>query len=102
MPPTAAPENIKAYQHKLEKDKIKLDNLPPCLRGKVDSSFFKVHAHRERRFLVIVDISVRSGFFTLVRFSCPGCGKKLTYCHDFAIPYKQYTQQSMMGSLGAS
>ena len=57
MPLTATLEDIKAYQEKVEKNKITPHNLPPCPRCRVDSSFFKIHAYRERRFL----ISVRTG-----------------------------------------
>ena len=32
MPLSATPEDIKAYQKQLEKNKIKPDNLPPCSR----------------------------------------------------------------------
>jgi transposase-like protein len=100
MPPTATLEEIKAYQQKVEKDKITAHNLPPCPRCGVDSAFFKLHAYRERRFLVIVDMSVRSAFCTLVRFSCPGCGKTFTYYPDFALPHKHYTCASIMGFSG--
>jgi len=49
MPPTATLEDIKAYQRKVEKNKITPHSLPPCPRCNVDSSFFKLHAYRERR-----------------------------------------------------
>ena len=39
MPPTATLEDIKAYQQKVEKDKITPHNLPPCPRCSVESSF---------------------------------------------------------------
>jgi hypothetical protein len=49
---SATPEAIKAYQEKLEKNKIKPDNLPPCPRCRVRSKFFKEHAYRDRKFLL--------------------------------------------------
>ena len=58
MPPTATLENIKAYQQKVEKDKITPHNLPPYPRCSVDSSFFKIHAYRERCFWIIVEITL--------------------------------------------
>jgi hypothetical protein len=84
----------------VEKDKIAAHNLPPRPRCRVDSAFFKLHAYRERRFLVIVDMTVRSGLCTLVRFSCPGCGKTFTYYPDFSLFHKHYTCTSMMGFTG--
>jgi hypothetical protein len=97
MPPTATLEDIKAYQQKAEKNKITPHNLPPCPRCSVDSSFFKVHAYRERRFLIIVEMLVKAAFCTLIRFRCPGCSKTFTFYPDFAVPHKHYTRQSLMG-----
>jgi hypothetical protein len=97
MPPTATLEDIKAYQQKVEKDKITPHNLPPCPRCSVDSSFFKIHAYRERRFLIIIEMLIKAAYCSLVRFKCPGCGKTFTNYPDFAIPHKHYTQLSIMG-----
>ena len=97
MPPTATLEDIKAYQQKVEKDKITPHNLPPCPRCNVDSSFFKIHAYRERRFLIIIEMLIKAAYCSLVRFSCPGCGKTFTDYPDFAIPHKHYTQPSITG-----
>ena len=100
MPPTATLKDIKAYQEKVEKDKITPHHLPPCPRCRVDSIFFKIHAFRERRFLVIVEMLIKAAFCTLVRFRCPGCGKTFTFYPDFAIPHKHYTRQTIMGFAG--
>jgi hypothetical protein len=97
MPPTATIEAIKAHQQKVEKDKITPDNLPPCPRCSVESAFFKIHAYRERRFLIIMEMLIKAAFCTLVRFKCPGCGKTITDYPDFAIPHKHYTRQSVVG-----
>ena len=59
--------------------------------------FFKLHAYRERRFLIIVDMFVKAVFCTLVRFRCHGCGKTITSYPDFAIPHKHYTRQTIEG-----
>ena len=96
MPPTATLEDIKAYQEKVEKDKITPHNLPPCPRCSVDSNFFKVHAYRERRFLIIVEMLIKAAFCSLIRFRCPGCGKTFTFYPDFAIPHKHYTWPTIM------
>jgi len=56
MPPTATLEDIKAHQRKVEKDKLTPDNLPACPRCCVESEFFKIHAYRERRFLIIIEM----------------------------------------------
>ena len=100
MPPTATLEDIKAYQQKVEKDKITPHNLPPCPRCSVDSSFFKIHAYRERRFLIIVEMLIKAAYCSLVRFRCPGCGKTFTFYPDFAIPHKHYTQPTIMRFAG--
>ena len=92
---SAPPQEIKAYKEQLEKNKIKPDNLPPCPRCFVDSTFFKAHAYRERKFLVIVDMVVQTVLSALLRFKCPGCGKTFTYYPDFALPFKRYTRQTV-------
>ena len=97
MPPTATLEDIKAYQHKVEKDNIAPDNLPPCPRCRVESEFFKIHAYRERRFLIIIEMLIKAAYCSLVRFKCPGCGKTFTNYPDFAIPHKHYTRPSITG-----
>jgi hypothetical protein len=97
MPPTATYEQIKAYQNQVEKNKITPHGLGPCPRCHLESIFFKLHAYRERRFLVIVDLLVKAVFCTLVRFRCTGCGKTITSYPDFAIPHKHYTRQTIEG-----
>ena len=97
MPPTATLEDIKAYQHKVEKDNIAPDNLPPCPRCRVESEFFKIHAYRERRFLIIIEMLIKAAYCSLVRFKCPGCNKTFTDYPDFAIPHKHYTRPSITG-----
>ena len=97
MPPTATLEDIKAYQRKVEKDKITPDNLPPCPRCSVESEFFKIHAYRERRFLIIIEMLIKAAYCSLVRFKCPGCGKTFTHYPDFAIPHKHYTRPTITG-----
>jgi hypothetical protein len=97
MPLTATFEDIKAYQQKVEKNKINPDDLGPCPRCHLESIFFKLHAYRERRFLVIVDLLVKAVFCTLVRFRCTDCGKTITNYPDFAIPHKHYTRQTIEG-----
>jgi hypothetical protein len=97
MPPTATPEDIKAHQEKVEKNEITPHSLPPCPRCTVEPDFFKIHAYRERRFLIIIEMIIKAAFCTLVRFVCPGCGKTFTHYPDFAIPHKHYTRQAMIG-----
>jgi hypothetical protein len=97
MPPTATLEDIKAYQQKVEKGKITSHNLPARPRCRVDSLFFKIHAYRERRFLIIIAMLVQAAYCSLVRFKCLGCGKTFTNYPDFAIPHKHYTRPSITG-----
>lgn len=102
MPPSATLDDINAYQQRVEKNEITPDDLPPCPRCNVESSFFKIHAYRERRFPVIVEmLIILAVYCTLVRFRCPGCGKTMTYYPDFAIPHKHYTRQSLTRYAGA-
>jgi len=95
MPLSATLEEIKTYNEQLEKNKIKPDGLPPCPRCHLESSFFKDHAHRDRKFLIIVDMVVQIVLSALLRFKCPGCSKTFTYYPDFALPYKRYTRQTV-------
>jgi hypothetical protein len=67
MPPTATLEDIKAYQQKVEKDKITPHNLPPCSRCSVESEFFKIHAYRERRFLIIIEMLIKAAYCSLLQ-----------------------------------
>ena len=97
MPPTATLEDIKAHQDKVEKNKITPHHLPPCSRCSVDSSYFKIHAYRERQFLIIVEMLIKAAYCSLVRFGCPGCGKTFTHYPDFAIAHKHYTRQTIEG-----
>lgn len=97
MPPTATPEDVKAYQDKVEKDEITPHGLPPCPVCAAESKIFKLHAYRERRFLVIVQMVVTSICCALIRFKCPGCGKTFTFYPDFALPRKHYTRQTIKG-----
>jgi hypothetical protein len=97
MPPSATYKDIKAYQDQVEKDQITPHGLPPCPRCHLESLFFKLHAYRERRFLIIVEMLVKAVFCTLVRFRCPVCGKTITHYPDFAIPHKHYTRKSIEG-----
>lgn len=97
MAPTATIKDIKAYQGKVEKGEITAQNMPPCPRCKVEARHFKIHAYRERCFLVIVEMIVQPCYCPLVRFRCLLCGKTFTFYPDFAIPHKRYTRQSIMG-----
>jgi len=73
MPPTATMQDIKAYLKRCEKGEITAQNPPLCPRCNVEGRYFKNHAYRERRFLIIVDIIVQAVSGFLVRFRCPGC-----------------------------
>jgi transposase-like protein len=95
MPLSATTEDIKAYQVQVEKDKITPSGLPPCPRCQLEPLFFKIHAYRERRFLLIIEMLVKSIFCTLVRFRCTRCGKTFTQYPEFAMPYKHYTRQTI-------
>jgi hypothetical protein len=96
MPLTATHEQIKAYQEKVEKGKITSDGLDPCPRCNLEPEHFKIHAYRERRFLIIVQMFVEAVYATLVRFKCGSCGKTFAFYPDFAIPHKHYTRQTVV------
>lgn len=95
MPLSATIEEIKAYQAQVEKDKITSEGLAPCPICQLEPIFFKIHAYRERRFLLIIEMLVKSICCTLVRFRCAGCGKTFTQYPEFAMPYKHYTRQTI-------
>lgn len=97
MPPTATREDITTYLKLVEKDQIKPHRLPDCTQCGLAACHFKIHAYRERRFLIIVDMTVQPEYAPLVRFRCPACKKTVSYYPDFAIPHKHYTRQSIMG-----
>jgi len=96
MPLTATHEEIKAYQEKVEKGKITSEGLDPCPRCNLESEHFKIHAFRERRFLIIVKMLVEAIYSTLVRFKCTRCGKTFALYPDFAVPHKHYTRQTVL------
>jgi hypothetical protein len=79
------------------KNQITAQNLPDCVRCGLEAHHFKVHAFRERRFLIIVDMTVRSEYAPLVRFRCPACNKTFACYPDFALPHKHYTRQAIVG-----
>lgn len=97
MPRTATIQDIKAYLEKIEKNQITPQNLPDCAGCHLPALHFKRHAYRERRFLIIVDMTVEPQHAPLLRFRCPACGKTVSFYPDFALPHKHYTRQSIMG-----
>ncbi len=96
MPLTATHEEIKAYQEKVEKGKITSDGLDPCPRCNLEPGHFKIHAYRERRFLIIIEMLVNAVYCTLVRFKCSGCGKTFAFYPEFAVPHKHYTRPTVV------
>ncbi len=100
MPLTATIDDIKAYLEKVEKNEITPEALPACAVCGLDARHFKLHAFRERRFLIIVDMQVQPQQAPLVRFRCPGCNKTVCFYPDFALPHKHYTRQSIMALAG--
>lgn len=97
MPPTATLQDIKAHQDRIEKNQITPDRLPPCPRCGIASALFRLHAYRERKFLIIIEMLVQAVACTLARFRCPGCGKTFTHYPAFALPYKRYSQPTIEG-----
>jgi transposase-like protein len=97
MTKTPEMDNIKAYLKKVEKNQISPQNLPDCARCSLEAHYFKLHGYRERCFLIIVGMTVQPEYAPLVRFRCPACNKTVTYSPDFALPYKHYTRQSILG-----
>jgi hypothetical protein len=95
MPLTATHEEIKAYQEKVEKNKITSDGLAPCPRCNLEPQYFKIHAYRERRFLIIVEAIIEAIYCALVRFRCINCGKTFALYPDFAVAHKHYSRQTV-------
>ena len=96
MPLTATHEEIKAYQEKVEKSKITPDGLDPCPRCNLEPGHFKIHAYRERRFLIIIEMLLKAVYCTLVRFKCNSCGKTFAFYPDFAVAHKHYTRPTVV------
>ncbi len=96
MPLTATHQEIKAYQDRVEKGKITPDGLEPCPRCNLEPADSKIHAFRERRFLIIVEMLVEAVYCTLVRFKCCRCGKTFAFYPDFAVPHKHYTRPTVV------
>ena len=65
--------------------------LPPCPHCGVESSLFKPHEARNRKFYVVVEQIVEIFMGLLIRWKCPNCKRTKTDYPGFAVPYKRYT-----------
>lgn len=72
-----------------------LPDVCPHCKNKPDE--FKLHEHRQRKFLVVVGGMVKAMLTWLVRFKCGLCKKTFTVYPDFALPYKRYALPLMAG-----
>jgi hypothetical protein len=59
-------QDIKAYLEKVKKNQITAQSLPACVNCGLEAHHFKAHAFRERRFLIIVDMTVQRALAPLV------------------------------------
>ena len=67
----------------------------PCCHG-VPKRFAR-NGTRERVFLVLTEEMVCRTTGHLARWKCPLCKKTFTVYPDFALPYKRYTRQEIIG-----
>ena len=89
-------KEIERYREAVRRGKVRCI-LPPCKRCNLPSDHFARHEKRPRQFYVIVAQIVRVVMCLLGRWKCPGCGKTFTQYPGFALPYKRYILQNMMG-----
>ena len=86
MPLTATHEEIKAYQKKVEKGKITPDGLGLCPRCNLEPEHFKIHAFRERRFLIIEELLLKAIYCTLVRSNVSAVARHSPFIRIFRFP----------------
>ena len=70
-------------------------HLELCPKCGVRPGSFKLHATRQRQFLVIVDRLIQRVVSALTRWKCPCCGKTFTLYPEFALPSKRYVLQDI-------
>lgn len=95
MSDSAGRAEIESYHHQVLQGKISCE-LPPCpFCGAPDC--FRRHEARRRTFYVVGDQWVEIVLCRITRWKCSHCGKIRTQHPPFALPYKRYTRQTLMG-----
>lgn len=72
-------------------------SLEICPRCQQKPAVFKRHDARQRQFLVVVGRLIVKVISMLVRMKCSRCGKTFTDYPPFALPYKRFVSQEIMG-----
>ena len=67
-----------------------MSRCPHCKRAPESTLFFRRHALRHRKFLVIEGRYIRAVEGLLARWRCPFCRQTFTEYPPFALPYKRY------------
>lgn len=82
---------LREFSKNIEKSTKTLPiTCPYCNGNNLD---FKVHAYRDRKFLLIIDHFVTEAFGKLCRWKCPECDRTFTHYPDIIERYKRYTFQ---------
>jgi hypothetical protein len=92
-------EEIKRHTEEVRRGKVgPKDRRCPYCKG--EPEFFSLHEKRERQFLVFVVEVIKKVVSLLMRWKCPLCKRKFTEYPEFALPYKRYVKETVMGLSG--
>ena len=96
MSDSASRAEIESYRNQVLQGKISCE-LPPCPFCGALPDGFRRHEARRRIFYVIGGQWVEIVWCRITRWKCSHCGKIRTQHPPFALPYKRYTRQILMG-----
>ncbi len=68
-----------------------------CPRCQGIPDAFKIHERRERTFRVVIERLVHCVSALVVRWKCGLCRLTFSPCPDFALPYKRYVRDVVLG-----
>lgn len=96
MSDSARRVEIENYRNQVLQGKISCE-LPPCPVCGTLPDGFRRHEARRRLFYVIGGPWVEIVSCRITRWKCSYCGKIRTQQPPFALPYKRYTRQTLIG-----
>lgn len=96
MSDSASRAQIESYDHQVLQGNISCE-LPPCPFCETPPDGFRRHEARRRLFYVISGQWVEIVWCRITRWKCSHCRKIRTQQPPFALPYKRYTRQTLMG-----
>jgi transposase-like protein len=88
---------IRTHEPEMFKDKLPYgwEQCPKCGQLQVAGRFYR-HEIRKRTFLVIIANLIHAFSSSISRWKCSGCKRTFTVYPPFALPYKQYTRESIV------